>query len=358
MQDREPRKQVYIPPEGKGMTIEQEEMASKIVGNLKKDEPFAKWQHFTPDFVDTKSAEVDPNKLIQEQEIQRRIRLENKLGQESADVNINTDLPVSIVHIGDTHIGSVFTNMSEVLRKVKKVINTPNTYVAFMGNIVDNAIPSQYPDNMLNNTFPPEQQVPLAQSIIKRLDDEGKIIVAVESPCHEGWSYKKAGQDVNRLIYGYKGRKFPVLTNGGDLNLKIGEQEYKGRLYHQTGPFESNFNKTHSLKQLARLDERQKPDWVAGAHRHVAATENVYEGRGKGRRQTVYLRSGCEKGTGDLPDTYIQSRRGVSGEPTGQTIHLFPNKRKILSTLDFDDAMEAHEAYYLYEMAKNGINAK
>jgi hypothetical protein len=148
------------------------------------------------------------------------------------------------------------------------------------------------------------------------------------------------------------------MENGGELEVEVGEQKYKGKLFHQMGPFESNFNKTHANKQLVRLDMREKPDWVAGAHRHIAATENVYEGQGEDRKQTVYLRTGTEKGTGELRDKFVVDKRGSSGEPTGQTIHLFPKDRRILSTLDFDDAMMAHESFYLSEMAKRDADHK
>ena len=351
MKDRE-KTQTYMPPESRGMTIEQEEQVATVKKILREKTDKGEWDHFTPEFVDTQTPVTNMAELLKNDETTRRIKKESKMSQDHASIRIKTDLPVTVVHIGDTHIGSVFTNMKEVTRKLKVVQDTPNMYAVFMGNMIDNAIPAQFPDNMLNSTMPPDKQVEVMQTIAKEMDAKGKVLAAVESPCHEGWTYNKTGQDVNRLIYGFEGRHFPVLENGGEVDLQVGKEKYKAAFYHQTGPFNSNFNDTHAVKQMHRLNLQMNEDWVAGAHNHVGAVEEVYEGTGRRRRKVTYMRTGSEKGTGDLHDTFIQARGGKTGEPTGQMIHLFPDKHRTMSNVDFDDGVLCHESIYLTEMAK------
>jgi hypothetical protein len=166
-------------------------------------------------------------------------------------------------------------------------------------------------------------------------------------------TWKKAGQDINKLLFGFKKRKFPVLENAGILNVQVGKQRYKGSLMHQTGPFESNFNETHALRQMHRLVLMMELDWLAAGHKHYATAQVVYEGKGDQRRPVAYIRTGSEKGTGKVHDKWAIDRYGNTADPTGQTIHLWSNERQIDATCEFGMAMKAHMAYLLCEMANN-----
>ena len=221
-----------------------------------------------------------------------------------------------------------------------------------MSNLVDNAIPAQFPDSMLANSIPPNEQVILTRRLVQNLDEQGKVLAAVTSPCHEGWTWKKAGQDINELIFGYEGRNFPVLENGGKVYLDVGGVDYMGAIYHQVGPFESHFNETHALRQLNRLQLGMEADWVAGAHKHFSAAQVVYENSGNKRKTVAYIRTGTEKGTGTIHDDWAVGKYGNSAEPTEQTIHLWPHKRQIEATLDFDTGILAHEAFYVLASIK------
>jgi hypothetical protein len=339
----------YIPPEARGLTIEEEEERQKIKGF---DGERAKWKHFTPEFVGTKVQEVKISDLTKQLNESQRIYQEGRMGQAEGSVRIKTDLPISIAFLGDLHLGSIYTDTDEVMRKIQRVKDTPNMYTIFMSNMIDNAIPSQFPSNMLANGIPPDKQVIMMRSIAMDLNKAGKVLAAITSPCHEGWTYKHTGQDVNALIYGFKERKFPVLENGGLLHLQVGKQQYLGALYHQVGPYESNFNETHALRQLNRLNLKMEADFVAGAHRHVGAAQTVFEGTGEHRKQVAYIRTGTEKGTGKLHDQFSIDRYGSTGEPTGEVLHLWPTDRRIMTNLDFDTGILAQEHFYISEMAK------
>src|SRR3990167_8872469 len=236
MTERKERPQVYIPPEGRGLSIEEEQLLGAIEEYVAKG-PKEEWKHFTPQFVDTKAQTVNSNLLVEQINSAAERFFESRISQEEGKVKIKTDLPISIVHMGDTHLGSIDTDTNEVMRKFREIRQTPNMYVVFMSNMIDNAIPSQYPNNMLTNGIPPDKQVLLMRSIAEDLNSKSKVLAAITSPCHEGWTFKHAGQDINALIYGFKGRKFPILQNGGRLHLEVGKQKYMGALYHQVGPF-------------------------------------------------------------------------------------------------------------------------
>jgi hypothetical protein len=338
-------RQTYLPPEAVGRTIEDEETDA-----VKRASGKASWTHYTPEFVGTHALTMDLDKVFDQMRLAKENYEDSRLSQNEGRVKFTTDLPISIAHLGDLHLGSIYANFEETIRKIQEISDTPNMYCILMANLVENGIPAQYPNNTILQSIPPDRQVIYMRKIVEMLNERGKILAAVESPCHEGWTAKHTGQNLNALIFGFPERKFPVLENGGRLYVECQGVTYMGAIYHQVGPFESNFNETHALRQLNRLNLGMEADWVAGAHRHFAAAEEVYEGTGEHRRIVCYLRTGSEKGTDRVHDQFSQGRSGGTGEPTGQTIHIWPKERRIQATLHFDHAVLAHESFYIQEL--------
>lgn len=334
-------RQTYIPVEAMGMT---EEMAQEVELNRSCKGGKKDWDHFTPEFVGVHAQDVSVGDLLRQAQEVRTNFEKGRLEQNDGIVKFSKDAPISIAFLGDLHFGSVFAENDEIVRKFNEVRDTPNMYCVFMSNLIDNAIPSQFPSNMLNNSLNPDKQVLGMRKMIEELNTKGKVLGAVTSPCHEGWTWKHTGQDINQLIFGFEGRKFPVLENGGRLTLQFPSVKYEGNLYHQVGPFESNFNKTHALKQLNRLNLDMTADFVAGAHRHVNAVEQVFEGMGDNRRLITYIRTGCEKGVGDLHDGFSVGKYGKSGEPSGPVLTLFGDHKSMIGNADFDTGVLCHEA--------------
>ena len=319
------------------------------------------WKHFTPEFVDTKSSELDIQASIRAMDARQKTYKERKISQEKARVNIETDTPVTVFFIGDVHLGKSFCDHRGFMKDMKEIIRVPNTGVVFMHNLVDNAIPAQYPDSLLETSIPPEEQFPLMQGIIKKMDEEGKVLAAVQDDCHEGWSWKKAGVDASALLYGYEGRQFPVLENGGRLELKIGKKLYQLGLYHKAGPFESHFNPSHAMRQMNRLQQQMECDVIVGAHRHRANVEKTIEGsRPSNQKEVVYIRTGTYLGTKKgLHDRFLVDRYGRTGEPPGQSVMFHPDKKLMEVALEFDEGMGRHEnALVLKALDEMGVGDK
>lgn len=341
--------QTYIPVEALGMTEEMsEEIETRKSYKGKRD-----WEHFTPEFVNTHVQSEDLNDLLRQSIEVRKNYEKGRLEQNEATIKFSQDLPISIAFMGDLHFGSIYSETDEIVRKFNEIRDTPNMYVVFMSNLIENAIPSQFPSNMLNATLTPDKQVLGMRKMIEELNAKGKVLGAVTSPCHEGWTWKHTGQDINQLIFGFEDRKFPVLENGGKLLLEFPKVTYQGNLYHQCGPFESNFNETHALKQMNRLVLQMKADFVAGAHRHVNAVETVWEGFAEDRKTVTYIRTGSEKGINKLHDSFSIGKMGKTGEPSGPILTLYSDHRAMIGNADFDTGVLCHEAVFIKEMIKN-----
>ena len=312
-----------------------------------------KSKHYTPQFVDTKSAKLDLESIVSTMDSRQETYVQSELSQRSAEIDMTLKHPFSVVFLADVHLGSVYTDHNQFFADMDKVIATPNMYVMFLHNLVDNAIPSKYPHNMLVNSIPPGEQFPLMQAWLKKLDKHNKVLAVVEADCHEGWSWSETGQSAAQLLYGYEGRQYPVLTNGGIVTLKTPGYEYKIGLWHKQGPFNSYFNKSHSLQQIQRLEHRGQVDVVAAGHNHVSEAMMTYYGTDENMKAVAYIRCGTYKGTGRLKDRWIVDRRGISGEPAGQTVLFWPDHRELEVSLGLDQAIRKHLALYVGDYLKS-----
>jgi hypothetical protein len=327
---------------------------SEASPKLKKDA----FLHFTPQFLDTVAGQLNIDDIMKIVDA-RQVEYKNThIEQAEATVKIKTRYPITIVHVGDIHFGSVYCNHKLWQHHMEKVAETPGVYMMLYHNLVDNAIPAKYPANMLANSLPPPEQFGLMQHWIKELDKRGKILGAVTSDCHEGWSKAMTGYGPDELLFGYKGRKFPVLKNGGILYLKAGDETYGIGMWHKQGPFNSNFNTEHALRQNRRLRHESKTDLEVGAHYHNSAASSNYEGAMATLKAVNYVRVGTYKGVpthiGEwhITDRWAVDKFGTSGQPPGVNTMLFPDMHIISDDLDFETGIEKHLAFRTIYMAR------
>src|SRR3990167_2419366 len=324
----------------------------EIYQELEADENYRdeEWKHFTPSFLDTQSQTVDREEVYRLLQEKQKIIKAEKIAQPEASIEIPATLPLTIFAVGDIHSGSVFTN--EQLWEAHRdfILRTPGAYIIFGHNLVDNAIPTQFANNLLNNTIPPHLQFSYMQAQIKELDEHGKVLAAIEGDCHEGWSWKVAGIPASNLLYGYEGRKFPVLENGSILNAKVGNQEYRIGIWHKQGPFNSNFNKSHSLLQNRRLGNR-RTDVELAFHNHLSEALDTYVGYKENLQHVGTIRGGSYKGywkDGEgMNDQFVIDRWGKSSEPPGNSFMLYPFDHGFETTLGFEAGARKHEAIRL-----------
>lgn len=317
-----------------------------------------KASHVTPEYINTKVSECNLDDVRGAIKSRMKLRNAHMLTQYSAKIRIQANEPVLAVLFGDQHYGSGDSDHERIERDFALIKNTPGVYAFFMGNLIDNAIPAQFPDGMLQNIIPPEEQVVAMRKMVQELDGAGKVLGAVTCPCHEGWTWKKAGQDINRLMFDYEGRKFPVMENGGKLLLTleapydIPDVTYYFALYHQVGPFNSNFNKSHGPQQKKRM-EHANADVVAAAHHHTAEALQTYHGKHEDQRAVAFMRTGCYK----LDDQWAGGKGLGKGEPGGQSISLWPGIKRMQPRLEIEAAIEEHQALSLLYRTRRALSA-
>lgn len=309
-----------------------------------REESLKTVEHVTPEYVGVKASICSLPEVEDAIAARLKLRSSHKLTQYKAKVVIPIHSPVLVTFFGDLHYGSGDADHDLIKEHFKLVRDTPGAYAVLMSNLIDNAIPAQFPDGMLQNVIPPEEQVIAMRQHVQELDGLGKILAAITSPCHEGWTFKKAGQDINRLLFGYDGRKFPILENGGKLLVNLDGVEYNLALYHQIGPFNSNLNKNNGTQRMRQLQHRNA-DVVAAAHHHVGEVMQNFTDRSEDRNIVCYLRTGCYK----LDDQWASGKGYIKGEPGGQSVLLYNRRKKMQPFLELETAIETLQAISVYQ---------
>lgn len=320
-----------------------------------------KWEHFTPVFLDTQSQGFDIKDATDALSQRQILYQKEKIGQAEGNAMIDSHgMPITVFMIGDIHWGSIFSNQELWEYHKEKVLETPGAYMMFYHNLVDNAIPGKFPSNTLNNGVPPDIQFKVMQRWVKELDEEGKVLAAIEGDCHEGWSWQVAGVSASNLLYGYEKRQFPILENGGILTLSVDNQDYKIGMWHKQGPFNSRFNPEHALRQNRRLSHESVTDVEVGAHHHNATASSNWEGSRDSLRPVHYLRVGTYKGVPFFPgtkenfisDKWAVDKFGGSGQPPAPSVTFWGDTRRMDDSLDFDTGMEKHMAQRTYALIR------
>lgn len=233
---------------------------------------------------------------------------------------------IMVVNLSDIHWGHFDTDYGLVDKLLKLVEETPDTYCTFGWNILDGAIPSQFPDGVMWSGQTAQEQVYTFRDKIDKLWKQNKILSAIGSgSCHEGWSKKRAGWQVYRELFG--DTDVPLLLNGGYLDIQVGKENYRTAHFHKL-KYWSSLNKTHG--GLRALDRIADAEIVFTSHYHFAATGQTQMYNAPFTKEVAIIASGTCK----THDKWARDNFGMDGEAGGQAIILFSDKHKFQTIYD------------------------
>jgi len=269
----------------------------------------------------------------------------NKQAQEYKDKSLGFTQPFAEVEVfpkddnkilfmllSDTHWGHYDTDYNEVDRLFKILEETPNAYAFFGWNLLDAAIPAQFPDGQMWSGQTAQEQTYTFRDKLRRLHKLNKILGGIgSSSCHEGWMKKKTGWMIYKELF--EGIDVPLLDNGGYLNIKVGEQVYKTAHFHKI-PYYSSLNKAHGGERA--MDRLADVEIVTTSHYHTAVAQQSQRYNPPFEMQTAVLASGTCK----LNDKWSRDNLGRDGEKPGQSLILWADKHKFQAIFDIDAAVE------------------
>lgn len=225
---------------------------------------------------------------------------------------------IMVVNMSDIHWGHKDVDYDFVDRLFRLIETTPDTYCIFGWNILDAAIPAQFPDGVMWSNMTAQEQVYTFREKLRKLYGMGKLLGAIgDCTCHEGWMTRKTGWMIYRELF--EGVDVPLLLNGGYLDIQVSVQTYRTALFHKI-KYWSQFNKTHGGDRA--MDRLVDAEIVFTSHLHQAAVGQSNRYNPPFTKQTAVVSSGTCK----LFDKFSRGNFGKEGERGGQAIMLWADK--------------------------------
>jgi len=261
------------------------------------------------------------DRLEQLQEIQK----ESSLWKEEMTIEVETGkFPFFIFRpFSDMHMGAIGTDMKAIRSHLKDMEEYP-VYTALLGDIGDFFNPMKHPEGMMGDAINPDDQLTLVRAFFKTYKDN--IMCTVQDPSHMDWIRQVAGIEPQRYLVEDLG--ITALKNGGMMNLKVNDIEYKISLFHQIGKFNSSLNITNAQKRM--LDMHEDADIVIAGHTHIGEVSKLV----KRNKKAVVLQLGTFKTEDDFG-----TRKGLVPRPQVFFPTLFFDGRR--KNIEFIEEREA-----------------
>lgn len=249
-------------------------------------------------------------------------RLDTK--QVKATFRINDDKPVGVAYWGDWHIGASGTDYERFESDLQNIKETDGLYFIGAGDYKDNYITGTHAGGNFEQIIQPGMQDRIVQHYMGKVAEK---CIALVRGCHDDWDKKGGDRDFLETLCEITDSI--NLWHGGELNIKLGEQEYFWRCRHKY-KYQSSLNLENAMR---RIMEIQGPcDVAAEAHLHngYVMTRHIM---GSYR---VLLRSGSYK----TFDEYGQKLAGYKGKPSVPVVIMYPDRHAMTTELFLHDAVE------------------
>ena len=233
--------------------------------------------------------------------------------QETVQVHVDTNLPISITGRGDGHLGNENTDHATFREHTRLLAETEGMYVIGLGDETDGYIKPSMMNGIQEATIRVKLQRMLVWDTWKAL--RGKMLAACKGQ-HDDWASQLA--DFDPIEWATSDFDIPYVGHGGDIALTVGEQEYLIRISHK-GKGSSATNPFHSIMRDWR--ENGSTDITFHADKHTACVAKIhFQGE---------MRVAARPGSYKLTDEFTQSLGFGRAIPAMPTIILWPDKRRL-----------------------------
>jgi len=285
-------------------------------------------------FPDKKQVTLQPSEF--EKAVQRisELKEEASVGQKEAIWKPTLERegkPFTFLFLTDVHYLSTKMDYALLEKFLTTVKETPNMALVTGGDDCDsfNVGLGKAATGVYENPFESGFQARVWRDRIGELDKIGKVGFMTFGN-HTDWTYN-GGIDWYDTFLG--GMNCPILTTGGLIHLKVGEQTYDIAATHKYWGT-SKLNPTNAIKRFLQWEHPQADIILLG---HTHQSENLqFEVGGEDK-------IGIIGGTLKLYEDFAK-KHGIGGRAgyPGHTITVWPDKKRMQSSKFFDISVEDH----------------
>jgi len=268
-----------------------------------------------------------------------------EVAQDHATWNMYGEYPTTphaFVYITDVHYGSVGVDYDLLDQTIDTVLQTPNLFAVFGGDLIDAFSPIRHATGMRGNPVGPDEQIDAMMDLLSTFDRAGKL-GAVQLGNHDSWS-ELAGYNFQMFL---KELQAPVFSGDGVIDVNVGEFGMPYKVYwSHTHWGNSKLNITNAAKRALQFTA-PKADIALLGHTHQAAFE-IFDIGGETRGAVV-------GGTFKRKDSWA-SKWGLSKPGLPAPVILFwPDKKHFEIVKDVEQA--ANIIRGLISKGENGVTS-
>lgn len=293
-------------------------------------------------FQDKKTVVIDYDRITKHIQEAAQISKEADVSQEEATVVVQPEypnLPIHVIWMTDIHYGSMGVDYTRLNRHLEIVKSTPNTYVIFGGDLVDNFSAAKHPVALMGDAISPQMQTQSMLEKVKELDRKSKVL-AMGHGNHEDF-LNVAGYDYWQTFM--NDVSAPIFSKNGVLNLVVGRETYRIGIYHKFWG-NSKINPGNRPKRAMEYGGFDNQEIVLIGDDHLYVAED-FDKNGS-NKQVI------DGGTYKLSDsTGKRWGLGPAGRP-GKSICFYPNLHHFELVKEPEIIQEVTEARVFLENAK------
>lgn len=234
--------------------------------------------------------------------------------QSTLNYVIEENKPVVVVFFSDWHLGSIWTNYSNIVDVWIKTMEHSEVYVVFAGDIVDNFENLLFFQTVNSQIITPEKQKEILIKMFKILAYKKRLLVAVLG------NHERYIKDFDEML-----QSVPIAVNRIYFKIRVFLQEYKIAVVHKS-KFSSNSYPIHSAFRELMMTY-PGADIVVTAHTHVPGLCVCYYPQG----EKILVKTGTFK-NGLYENSFPE---GLS-----PCVILYPVEKKVVPFMRLKDAIK------------------
>ena len=163
---------------------------------------------------------------------------------------INEESAISLIALGDLHLGHKACNLEKIRKTIKKIRETKNARVILMGDIIDAGLRNSIGGGTYDNDFPPQEQFDLAVELLQPIKDK---IYGIHSGNHSNRIFNATSLEIDKLLGQRLGVKW--LGSSAYHKIKIGKKNFVIYSTHGSSGASLPHTKIKAVMDLANFHE-------------------------------------------------------------------------------------------------------
>jgi hypothetical protein len=266
-------------------------------------------------YEDKKVGQFNWRESIPHMQRMQELRKTASWGQHEATIRIPSKDVIGIMQFGDQHIGAMGADYSLFLELTDLILNTPNLYVALMGDETEMAIKLRGVAEVCAQVLDPSMQAAFIESWIEEIAP--KVLFSV-------WSNHSTEREEaatgNSIIKSILAKKTVFFSGLGHVDLYVGEQLYKLAVTHKFRGA-TQLDPTAGCKKYMRFNYPEA-DVAMQGDIHQPKIEVIHDG---GKQRVA-----ATSGTLHVASGFAQRYFSLKTSTAFPVIAFWPNKKQVV----------------------------